>query len=299
MRAGANVGHRATVGSREFRGMAGLSASWDQWSLSGIGPHLRGSMTTPLLQARSITKRFGALQALADVDIDIHPGEVLAILGDNGAGKSTFIKILSGAYEPSAGTLLLDGAPVNFGSPQDAADVGIATIFQELALSENLSIAENVFLGRELVRHVLGVPFLKRRAMRQKVAELLRTLEAHISDPDAAVGTLSGGQRQAVAISRALNLNARLVIMDEPTAALAVAETRKVLQLIRRLAEGGRAVILISHNMHDVFEVADRIVVLRRGRKIAERRRSETDPEEVVSFITGAHPDVRALETQA
>jgi ABC-type sugar transport system ATPase subunit len=256
-------------------------------------------MTTPLLQARSITKRFGALQALADVDIDIHAGEVLAILGDNGAGKSTFIKILSGAYEPSAGTLLLDGAPARFASPQDAADVGIATIFQELALSENLSIAENVFLGRELVRRVLGVPFLKRQAMKQKVAELLNTLEAHISDPEATVGSLSGGQRQAVAISRALNLNARLVVMDEPTAALAVAETRKVLQLIRRLAEGGRAVILISHNMHDVFEVADRIVVFRRGRKIAERRRSETDPEEVVSFITGAHPDVRALEMQA
>jgi ABC-type sugar transport system ATPase subunit len=256
-------------------------------------------MTTPVLQARSISKRFGALQALADVDVDIHAGEVLAILGDNGAGKSTFIKILSGAYEPSAGTLLLDGAPVSFVSPQDAADVGIATIFQELALSENLSIAENVFLGRELVRRVLGVPFLKRQAMKQKVAELLNTLDAHISDPEATVGSLSGGQRQAVAISRALNLNARLVIMDEPTAALAVAETRKVLQLIRRLAEGGRAVILISHNMHDVFEVADRIVVFRRGRKIAERRRSETDPEEVVSFITGAHPDVRALEMQA
>ena len=256
-------------------------------------------MTTRLLQARSISKRFGALHALADVDVDIHAGEVLAILGDNGAGKSTFIKILSGAYEPSAGTLLLDGAPVSFASPQDAADVGIATIFQELALSENLSIAENVFLGRELVRRVLGVPFLKRQAMKQKVAELLNTLEAHISDPEATVGSLSGGQRQAVAISRALNLNARLVVMDEPTAALAVAETRKVLQLIRRLAEGGRAVILISHNMHDVFEVADRIVVFRRGRKIAERRRSETDPEEVVSFITGAHPDVRALEMQA
>ena len=256
-------------------------------------------MSAPLLQAQSITKRFGALEALADVDVDIHAGEVLAILGDNGAGKSTFIKILSGAYEPSAGTVLLDGAPMSFASPQDAADVGIATIFQELALSENLSIAENVFLGRELVHRVLGVPFLKRQAMKQKVAELLHSLEAHISDPDAAVGSLSGGQRQAVAISRALNLNARLVIMDEPTAALAVAETRKVLQLIRRLADGGRAVILISHNMHDVFEVADRIVVFRRGRKIAERRRSETNPEEVVSFITGAHPDVRALEMQA
>src|SRR5271156_6172923 len=140
------------------------------------------TMSPPLLQARSVSKRFGALQALADVDLDVHAGEVLAILGDNGAGKSTFIKILSGAYEPSAGTLLLDGAPVSFVSPQDAADVGIATIFQELALSENLSIAENVFLGRELVRRVLGVPFLKRQAMKQKVAELLRSLEAHVSD---------------------------------------------------------------------------------------------------------------------
>jgi ABC-type sugar transport system ATPase subunit len=255
-------------------------------------------MSPPLLQARSIAKHFGALQALTDVDLDIHAGEVLAILGDNGAGKSTFIKILSGAYEASDGTLLLDGAPVRFASPQDAADAGIATIFQELALSENLSIAENVFLGRELVQRVLGLPFLRRREMKQRVAELLRDLEAHITDAEAAVGSLSGGQRQAVAISRALNLNARLVIMDEPTAALAVAETRKVLQLIRRLAGGGRAVILISHNMHDVFEVADRIVVFRRGRKIAERPRSATDPEEVVSFITGAHPDVRALEMQ-
>jgi ABC-type sugar transport system ATPase subunit len=255
-------------------------------------------MSPPLLQARSIAKHFGALQALTDVDLDIHAGEVLAILGDNGAGKSTFIKILSGAYEASAGTLQLDGAPVHFASPQDAADAGIATIFQELALSENLSIAENVFLGRELVQRVLGVPFLRRREMKQRVAELLRDLDAHVTDADAAVGSLSGGQRQAVAISRALNLNARLVIMDEPTAALAVAETRKVLQLIRRLAAGGRAVILISHNMHDVFEVADRIVVFRRGRKIAERLRSATDPEEVVSFITGAHPDVRALEMQ-
>jgi ABC-type sugar transport system ATPase subunit len=254
-------------------------------------------MSPPLLQARSIAKHFGALQALTDVDLDIYAGEVLAILGDNGAGKSTFIKILSGAYEASDGTLLLDGAPVRFASPQDAADVGIATIFQELALSENLSIAENVFLGRELVQRVLGVPFLRRREMKQRVAELLRDLDAHVTNAEAAVGSLSGGQRQAVAISRALNLNARLVIMDEPTAALAVAETRKVLQLIRRLADGGRAVILISHNMHDVFEVADRIVVFRRGRKIAERLRSTTDPEEVVSFITGAHPDVRALET--
>jgi ABC-type sugar transport system ATPase subunit len=253
-------------------------------------------MTRPLIEVRGISKRFGALQALSGVDIDIREGEVLALLGDNGAGKSTFVKVLSGAHSPTSGDLLMDGEPISFASPQASASAGIATIFQELALSENLSIAENVFLGRELTRRVLGIPFLRHQAMKRRVAELLTELDAHISDPEAPVGSLSGGQRQAVAISRALNLNARLVIMDEPTAALAVAETRKVLKLIRKLADSGRAVILVSHNMHDVFEVADRIVVFRRGRKIAELTRSETTPEEVVSFITGAHPDVRALE---
>ncbi|HMF66879.1 MAG TPA: ATP-binding cassette domain-containing protein, partial [Phyllobacterium sp.] len=188
-------------------------------------------MNAPFLIAKGITKRFGALTALSDVDLEIRAGEVLALLGDNGAGKSTFIKILAGAHPPSDGELLIDGAAVTFSSPKDAASSGIATIFQELALSENLSISENVFLGRELKRSVLGVPFLRRKEMKERVASLLKELEAHISDPEAAVGSLSGGQRQAVAICRALNLNAKLVIMDEPTAALAVAETRKVLSL--------------------------------------------------------------------
>lgn len=253
-------------------------------------------MTVPFLRATSITKRFGALTALKDVDLDINGGEVLALLGDNGAGKSTFIKILAGAHPQSDGDLLVEGRSVQFASPKDAANSGIATIFQELALSENLSISENVFLGRELKRSVLGIPFLRRKAMRERVDGLLHELNAHISDPEAPVGSLSGGQRQAVAICRALNLNAKLVIMDEPTAALAVAETRKVLQLTRRLAERGCAVVLISHNIADVFEVADRMVVFRRGRKVAERRKADTTPEEIVSLITGAHPDVRALE---
>jgi len=253
-------------------------------------------MTVPFLRATGITKRFGALTALADVDLDIRAGEVLALLGDNGAGKSTFIKILAGAHPPSGGQLAVNGEAVAFSSPKDAATAGIATIFQELALSENLSISENVFLGRELKRPVLGIPFLRRTEMRRRVDALLKELDAHISDPEAPVGSLSGGQRQAVAICRALNLNARLVIMDEPTAALAVAETRKVLSLTRRLAERGCAVVLISHNIADVFEVADRMVVFRRGRKVAERLRENTNPEEIVSLITGAHPDVRALE---
>jgi len=253
----------------------------------------------PFLTARNVSKRFGALTALSGVDLDIYAGEVLALLGDNGAGKSTFIKVLAGAHGASDGEIRIEGEPVSFASPQDAAERGIATIYQELALSENLSIAENVFLGRELVTRVAGVPFLKRAEMRKRVAGLLEELEAHIADPDAPVGSLSGGQRQAVAICRALNLEARLVIMDEPTAALAVAETRKVLNVARRLAERGCAVVLISHNLVDVFEVADRMVVFRRGRKIAERRREVTTPEEMVSLITGAHPDARAFEVNA
>ncbi|HEV2506498.1 MAG TPA: ATP-binding cassette domain-containing protein [Mesorhizobium sp.] len=253
-------------------------------------------MSEAFLVAKGIAKRFGGLTALSNVDLEIRAGEVLALLGDNGAGKSTFIKVLAGAHPPSDGQILVAGQPVSFASPKDAAASGIATIFQELALSENLSISENVYLGRELKHSVLGVPFLRRKEMKQRVAELLKELDAHISDPEAPVGSLSGGQRQSVAICRALNLNAKLVIMDEPTAALAVAETRKVLALIRKLAERGCAVVLISHNISDVFEVADRMVVFRRGRKVAERLRAETEPEEIVALITGAHPDVRALE---
>ena len=253
-------------------------------------------MTSCFIEARNIGKRFGALTALSQVNLSIHRGEVLALLGDNGAGKSTFTKVLSGAYSASDGELLVDGRAVKFTSPRQAAEHGIATIYQELALAENLSIAENVFLGRELKRRVLGIPFLRRRAMRETVDRLLTELDAHISDAEAAVGSLSGGQRQAVAICRALNLNAQLVIMDEPTAALAVAETQKVLQLTRRLAERGCAVVLISHNISDVFAVADRMVVFRRGRKIAERRHADTTPDEIVALITGAHPDARIFE---
>ncbi|WP_343550458.1 ATP-binding cassette domain-containing protein [Pantoea sp.] len=253
-------------------------------------------MNSCFIEARNICKRFGALTALNQVNLSIHRGEVLALLGDNGAGKSTFTKVLSGAYSASDGELWIDGKAVKFTSPRQAAEHGIATIYQELALAENLSIAENVFLGRELKRRVLGIPFLRRREMREQVDQLLKDLDAHISDAEASVGSLSGGQRQAVAICRALNLNAQLVIMDEPTAALAVAETQKVLQLTRRLAERGCAVVLISHNISDVFAVADRMVVFRRGRKIAERRHAETSPDEIVSLITGAHPDARAFE---
>jgi ABC-type sugar transport system ATPase subunit len=250
-------------------------------------------MNATVIEARGIAKRFGAVTAISDVDLSVAGGEVVAIVGDNGAGKSTFIKILAGAHAPSSGTLLLDGREVFFASPQDATAKGVATTYQELALAENLSVYENVFLGRELTTRVLGIPLLRRGAMRARVRALIDGLDAHIDDPNVTVSTLSGGQRQATAIARALELDARLVIMDEPTAALAVAETRKVLALIRRLRDQGKAVLLISHNIADVFEVSDRIVVFRRGRKVAERKTAETDPEEIVAFITGAHASLR------
>ena len=257
---------------------------------------MQAALSESFVQARGVAKHFSGVVALTDIDLDIRRGEVLALLGDNGAGKSTFIKILAGAHRPSDGVITVDGAPVSFSSPQDAAAVGIATIYQELALSDNLSVTENVFLGRESVLRILGFPLLRRAEMARRTVALLSELDAHIPDPSTPVSGLSGGQRQAVAICRALNLQAKLVIMDEPTAALAVAETRKVLTLVRRLAERGCAVVLISHNIGDVFDVADRMAVFRRGRKIAERRRADTNPEEIVSFITGAHPSLRALE---
>lgn len=253
----------------------------------------------PLVQAKGIGKSFGGLKALDGVDLDIHRGEVLALLGDNGAGKSTFVKILAGAQPQSRGEIRIEGVPMAFASPHDAAAAGIATIYQELALSENLNVVENVFLGREIVRRVLGLPWLQRREMRRRVETLLKELDAHIPDPLARVGGMSGGQRQAVAIARALDQGGRLVIMDEPTAALAVAETRKVLKLVRQLAARNCAVILISHNIGDVFEVADRMAVFRRGRKIAERRREATTPDEIVALITGAHPDAQAADLAA
>lgn len=252
-------------------------------------------MGIPFLRAHKITKRFGAVTALRNVDFEAHCGEVVAIVGDNGAGKSTLIKILSGAWSPTEGDLEVKGASVQFDNPADAGAIGIATIYQELALAENLTVYENVFLGREICRSFLGFPFLRRELMRQRVAQLLTDLDAHISTPDMLVAELSGGQRQAVAISRALNFNAELVIMDEPTAALAIAETRKVLNLVKQLRKSGKAIILISHNIGEVCEVADRIVVFRRGFKVAERRRDQTDPEKVISLITGAHQEVRAF----
>lgn len=242
-----------------------------------------------LLELAAVEKHFGGLTALAAVDFTAEEGAVTALVGDNGAGKSTLIKIVAGAYQPDGGTIRFAGSPVRLRNPQDAWDLGIATIYQELALAGKMNVADNIFLGRELQRPVLGVPFLDRKGMRRRAAELLDELDVHIPDLEIWVERLSGGQRQGVAIARALNLDARLIIMDEPTAALAVAEQQKVLDFIRRLRDAGKAVILISHNIQDVFRVADRITVLRRGRKVGERVTATTTPEEIIALITGAY----------
>jgi simple sugar transport system ATP-binding protein len=224
-----------------------------------------------LLRLVGISKRYGAVDALRAIDLDIAAGEVVAICGDNGAGKSTLIRVVSGAHEPSEGTIEIDGRSVSFSSPVDALEAGVATIYQDLALAPRLPIWQNVFVGAELTRRLLpGVHVLDKRAMIAAASQYLARLKVDIRDTDRAVERLSGGQRQAVAIARALRWSARLVIMDEPTAALGVAESRQVLDLIRELHRGGTTVVLISHNMAEVIDVATRVVVLKGGRKIAD-----------------------------
>lgn len=240
-----------------------------------------------------IVKRFGGLTALDHVDFAVASGEVMALVGDNGAGKSTLIKTMSGAHTPDEGIIEMEGKEVHFRSPQEAWDSGIATIYQELALAGKMTVVDNIFLGRELKRPLLGIPFLDRPAMRKRTDELLSQLDVHVPSIDSWVESMSGGQRQGVAIARALNMDARLIIMDEPTAALAVAEVRKVLDFIKKLRAQGKSVVLISHNIQDVFEVSDRISVMRHGRCIAERDTATTTPQEIIGLITGAH-EVRA-----
>jgi ABC-type sugar transport system ATPase subunit len=241
----------------------------------------------------SIVKRFGGLVALDRVDFSVAKGEVMALVGDNGAGKSTLIKTMSGAHVPDEGTIEMEGKLVHFRSPQEAWASGIATIYQELALAGKMTVVDNIFLGREIKKPVLGVPFLDRQAMRKRTSELLSQLDVHVPSIDSWVESMSGGQRQGVAIARALNMDARLIIMDEPTAALAVAEVRKVLEFIKNLRAQGKSVVLISHNIQDVFEVSDRISVMRHGRCIAVRETAKTTPQEIIGLITGAH-EVRA-----
>ncbi len=227
---------------------------------------------TPVLELKGISKNYGAVQALVGVDLSIRHGDVVAICGDNGAGKSTLIKIISGAETATAGEIWLNGRRVHFTSPAEALSQGVATIYQDLALASRLQVYQNVFMGAELMRPSLipGLKILDKKAMRQAASEYLSRLKIHIQDLSAPVASLSGGQRQAVAICRALRWNASLVIMDEPTAALGVKETAQVLDLIRQLHEQGVTILLISHNMKDVIAVAGRVAILKNGRKIGE-----------------------------
>jgi simple sugar transport system ATP-binding protein len=241
----------------------------------------------PVLTVNNVSKRFGGVHALNDVSLELFGGEVLALAGDNGAGKSTLIKIISGVHRQDEGTLWYNGAEAHFENPQQARDHGIETIYQDLALADNLDVGANVFLGREPVRHWLGLPFLDRKRMRTEAAEALRPLDIRIHRFDLPLRALSGGQRQAVAIGRAVHWKAKVLIMDEPTAALGVPEQRKVIALIKGLKQSGVGVIFISHNLVDIFAVSDRIVVLRRGIKAGERNITETTHDEIVRLMVG------------
>jgi ribose transport system ATP-binding protein len=246
------------------------------------------SEVAPILSVRNISKAFGAVQALNKVSFDILPGEVVALAGDNGAGKSTMIKAISGVFQHDEGEILLDGQPVSFATPQEARDRGIETIYQDLALADNLSIGANIFLGREPIRKLFGfLPILDRKKMAEAARETMERLDFHVTRLDAPVAAFSGGQRQAVAIGRAMYWNARLVIMDEPTAALGVPEQLKVMSLIQSLKAQGKGIIFISHNLRDIFEVADRIVVFRRGENAGERRPKDTSGDEIVRLMVG------------
>jgi ABC-type sugar transport system ATPase subunit len=296
----------------------------------------------PLLRAINLTKRFGGLVAVDNVSFDVRLGEVIGLVGDNGAGKSTFIKMISGVYQPDGGEIYFDGKKVSFIDPRDARDLGIETIYQDLALAENLDVGSNIFLGREMKKRFiseklsqiifsivfalplgallawLGLQFYKipglalglvfglafgavlgwlfgcitqlvdRRTMGGESAKALKRLDIEIPSLTQQVRNLSGGQRQSVAIARSIYWNAKVMIMDEPTAALGVSEQRKVLTLVRTLASQGVPVIIISHNMQDIFAVADRIIILRRGKKVGEQVAAETTPDKVVSLMVGA-----------
>ena len=242
-----------------------------------------------LLEVRNIVKRFGGLVAVNDVSLGVNAGEVVALLGDNGAGKSTLIKVISGVHAPEEGTVLFEGKPVTITSPMDALSLGIETIYQDLALAENLNVYSNIFLGREKTKKVAGIfPVLDHSYMYAEAQKILDSIVIKIPSLRSKIKSLSGGQRQAVAISRSLYWKAKLLIMDEPTAALWVAQQSQVLDLVNNLKQHGIGIILISHTMYDVFKVADRIVVMRRGQKVAEKIRTQTTPDEIVSYIVGA-----------
>lgn len=248
----------------------------------------RQTVAHPLLELRGIEKSFGPIRALSGVDLTLGHGEVLGLLGDNGAGKSTLMKIVSGAYLPDRGSYLLDGQEVDFASPKDARAERLEMVYQDLALCDTLSVAQNLFLGREPVRRRWGLPLLDLPKLHRDAEEVLERLHIKVPSTHAAVKNLSGGQRQAIAIGRAVSFDPKVLILDEPTAALAVKEVGEVLSLIRRLSDQGVGVILVSHRLQDVMAVCDRLMFMFEGRSVAERRTSETSLEEVIQLIVHA-----------
>jgi D-xylose transport system ATP-binding protein len=248
----------------------------------------------PLLRLRGITKRFGAARALGGVDLEVYPAEVVALVGDNGAGKSTLVKTIAGIFPPDTGEMRFLGEPVRLRGPKDASALGIATVYQDLSLCDNLDVVANLFLGRE---DVGATRALDEEAMERRALAVLRGLNVTLASVRVPVSALSGGQRQSVAVARAILGAARLVLMDEPTAALGVAQTKQVLELIVRLRHQGLSVMVISHNLADVFQVADRIVVLRLGQLAGNFATKETTREQVVARITGAEAADSRIES--
>jgi len=242
-----------------------------------------------LLEVKNITKRFGGLVAADNVSFGVQAGEVVGLLGDNGAGKSTVIKVISGVYQAEEGSIRFQGKDVKIDNPIDALALGIETIYQDLALAENLNVYSNIFLGREKLKKYLGViNVLDHDHMHSEAKNVLEKLKIEIPSLRNKIRTLSGGQRQAVAISRSIYWDAKFLIMDEPTAALGIPEQKKVINLVNELKTHGIGIIIISHQLNDVYAVSDRLVIMRRGKKVAERITKQTDPDEVVSLIIGA-----------
>jgi D-xylose transport system ATP-binding protein len=264
---------------------------------SAVTEGRRSQNASPVLTMQGINKRFGAVQALTDVDIDVSPGEVVALVGDNGAGKSTLVKVMAGVHPPDSGTFVFAGREVHVTTPAAARELGIATVFQDLALCDNLDVVANLYLGAEETR----AGTLDEIEMEKRSWELLRQLSAKIPSVRIAIASLSGGQRQTVAIARSLLGDPKVVLLDEPTAALGVAQTAEVLNLIERLRERGYGVLLITHNMADAQAVADRVVVLRLGRNNGDFRVAEVSYEEIIAAITGAsdNPVTRRAATRA
>lgn len=244
-------------------------------------------MTEPLLRLENVTRRFGAIEALRGVSFEVGRGEVVALLGDNGAGKSTLVKIISGGLEASSGRMVFDGAEARFGSPAQAKAAGIETVYQDLSLCTNVDVVANFFMGREMTKKVFGIPVLQERAMQEATARALANAGTRIPSLRTNVEHLSGGQRQAIELNRFVHWGGKLVLLDEPFAALGVEQTRRGLDMIRSIAAQGVAVVIITHIMAQAFQVADRIVVIRQGVVAGDVRSAQTSPEEVIRMITG------------